>query len=162
MFWDSLGRERQLATAQVDFVMPERFGLEYTDNEGKKQTPVMIHRAVAGSLERFMAIMLEHFAGNFPVWLAPVQVKVIPIGEAHQDYAAKIFAALKEKNLRVELEDAGESLGKRIRQAKLEKVPYLIIVGDKEVSEQKLTVEARDEGKLEGVTLENLIQKLAA
>jgi threonyl-tRNA synthetase len=158
MFRDSLGRERQLATAQVDFVMPERFELTYTDREGKSQTPVMIHRAIAGSLERFMAVMLEHFAGALPAWLSPVQVKILPIGEAHLPYARETETALRQKNVRVELDDSNETLGKKIRQAKMEKVPFVVVIGDQEVASRKLTIEQRDGGKLENQTVEDLIK----
>lgn len=145
MFSDALGRERQLATAQLDFVMPERFDLRYTDAEGTKQTPVMIHRAIAGSLERFMAIMIEHFAGAFPLWLSPEQLRVIPIAEAHHDYAHRQATTLQEAGLRVSVDDSKESMGKRIRQAKQDKLPYVIVIGDKEQDTQTLTIEGREE-----------------
>ena len=144
MFKDAIGRERQLATAQLDFVMPERFKLSYTDNEGNKQTPVMIHRAIAGSLERFMAIMIEHFAGNFPLWLSPVQLSVIPVSDAHNEYALKVFESLKAVGLRAELDDSKDSMGKKIRNAKQAKLPYFIVIGDKEVAEKTVTLESRD------------------
>lgn len=145
MFHDALGRERQLATAQLDFVMPTRFGLSYIDNEGKKQTPVMIHRAIAGSLERFMAIMIEHFAGAFPLWISPEQLRIIPIAEAHHDYATEQATALRAAGFRVSIDDSKESMGKRVRQAKQEKLPYLIIIGDKEAESGTLTIEGREE-----------------
>lgn len=144
MFKDAIGRERQLATAQLDFVMPERFKLSYIDNEGTKQTPVMIHRAIAGSLERFMAIMIEHFAGNFPLWLSPVQLAVIPVSDAHNEYAAKVYESLKAVGLRVELDDSKDSMGKKIRNAKQSKLPYFIVIGDKEVTDKTITLESRD------------------
>src|SRR3990167_2876062 len=122
MFKDALGRERQLATAQLDFIMPQRFKLEYTDKDGTKKTPVMIHRAIAGSLERFMAVMIEHFAGAFPFWLSPVQVKVLPIADAHKEYAKNIYDQIKAKGFRVELDDDNESLGKKIRKARSEEI----------------------------------------
>jgi threonyl-tRNA synthetase len=144
MFFDALGRERQLATAQLDFVMPERFSLSYTDNTGAKQTPVMIHRAVAGSLERFMAIMIEHFAGNFPLWLSPEQVRVIPVSDVHLEYATKVYTELKAVGLRATLDDSKESMGKKIRYAKKEKLPYFVVIGDKEVEAKNVTLEAHD------------------
>ena len=159
-FKDALGRERQLATAQLDFNMPKRFELEYTDKDGEKKTPVMIHRAVAGSLERFMAIMIEHFAGAFPYWLSPTQVVVMPVNdEAHGDYAEKVFDELKDAGVRAEYMDASESLGKRMRNAKKEKVPYIFVLGDKEKDSGTITAEGREETKLEGITVEEFIKK---
>jgi len=144
MFYDAIGRERQLATAQLDFVMPERFGLEYTDNEGHKQQPVMIHRAIAGSLERFMAIMIEHFAGNFPLWLSPVQVAVIPVSDAHDKYATTVHHALIAAGFRSTLDTSNDSMGKKIRTAKTERLPYFIVIGDQEVTDGTVTLEKRD------------------
>ena len=159
MFTDALGRERQLATIQIDFVMPERFGLEYTDSDGSKQRPVMIHRAVAGSLERFMAIMIEHYAGAFPLWLSPEQVRVIPVSDTHLSYAEEVFAKLKAADIRVSLEDGKDSMGKKIRSAKQAKLPYFIVVGDKEVEDKTVTVEGRD-GTSTVLTLNELANKL--
>ncbi len=149
MFFDALGRERQLATAQLDFVMPERFGLEYTDNNSNRQTPVMIHRAIAGSLERFMAIIIEHFAGNFPTWLAPEQVHIVPVANAHSEYAHGVLAGLEEIGIRASLSEATDSLGKRIRNAKKNKVPYILVLGDKEQKSGNVTAELCDGSKLE-------------
>lgn len=144
MFFDALGRERQLATAQLDFVMPARFSLSYIDRDGSKQTPVMIHRAIAGSLERFMAIMIEHFAGAFPLWLSPEQIRVIPVSDAQLEYAKHVYSELKAIGLRVTLEDHNDSLGKKIRSAKKDKLPYFIVIGDKEIEAKNVTVETRD------------------
>ncbi|MBU1557878.1 threonine--tRNA ligase [Patescibacteria group bacterium] len=160
MFKDALGRERQLATAQLDFIMPNRFKLEYTDKDGEKKTPVMIHRAIAGSLERFMAIMIEHFAGAFPFWLSPVQIKIIPIADVHREYAKEIFGELKKRNFRIELDNSDDSFGKKVRKAKTEKIPYFLVIGDKEVEEKKVTVESRDEENLGQMTIENFVEKL--
>lgn len=159
MFRDSLGRERQLATAQVDFNMPKRFGLEYVAADGGKQTPVMIHRAIAGSLERFMAIMIEHFGGAFPLWLAPLQVAVLPIATAHSKYTAEVIKKLKQENIRAIILPEDETLGKRIREVKLKKIPYFIVIGDAEKKAKKLTIEDRD-GKKQKLTLPSLIKKL--
>ena len=138
---DSLGRDWQMGTMQLDFQQPERFKLQYTDRDGKKKTPVVIHRVIYGSLERFIGILIEHYAGAFPFWLSPVQVKVIPIsGDKHLDYANKIFQILKKNNIRAELDESNESLSKKIRTAKMQKIPYLIIIGDKEKKSNKLTV----------------------
>lgn len=160
MFKDALGRERQLATAQLDFVMPERFGLAYTDNTGAKQTPVMIHRAIAGSLERFMAIMIEHFAGNFPLWLSPVQLAVIPVADVHTTYAQEVADVLREQGFRVELDTSNESMGKKIRTAKKDRLPYFIVIGDKEMENRSVTLESRDTGESVSLSIEDLEAKL--
>ncbi len=160
MFYDAIGRERQLATAQLDFVMPERFGLEYTDNEGNKQRPVMIHRAIAGSLERFMAIMIEHFAGNFPLWLCPSQIAVIPVADTHNEYAQEVYEAITQAGYRAEIDTSKESMGKKIRNAKNMKLPYFLVLGDKEVEANTLTVESRDSGESISITLDEFILKL--
>jgi threonyl-tRNA synthetase len=158
-FYDALGRERQLGTAQLDFNMPRRFELEYTDSDGSKQTPVMIHRAVAGSLERFMAVMIEHFAGHFPLWLAPVQIALLPVNpEAHGAAAQEIAETLRGAGFRVDLYDAADSLGKRIRSIKQQKIPYQIVIGDEEIATGKLTAEGRED-KLENLSIEELIKQ---
>lgn len=162
MFKDSLGREWQLATIQVDFAMPGRFGLEYTADDGQKKTPVMIHRAILGSYERFMAILIEHFAGKFPLWLSPVQVKVLPIGESQLEYAKDIEAKLKEAGLRVELDRSEDTLGKKIRNAKTEKVPYYLVIGDNEAKNGTVTLEGRDEGKVGELSAEEVIARLSS
>ena len=158
IFKDSLGREWQLATIQIDFAMPERFGLEYTDKDGSKKTPVMIHRAILGSYERFMAILIEHFAGAFPVWLAPVQAIILPVSAKHRDYAEAAFQQLKEKDIRVELDTDDTTLGKKIRAAKQQKIPYLIIIGDKEIESGQLTIEQRDDDEALSLTTEEFIK----
>lgn len=162
MFKDAIGRERQLATAQLDFNMPARFNLEYTDHEGKKQTPVMIHRAIAGSLERFMAIMIEHFAGNFPLWLSPIQLAIIPVADAHTEYASAVATKLQTAGFRVSLDTSSESMGKKIRQAKQLRLPYFIVIGDTEVTNKTITLESRDAGTSEIVTIDELLAKLTA
>ena len=159
MFTDALGRERQLATIQIDFVMPERFGLEYVDTDGEKKTPVMIHRAIAGSLERFMVIMIEHFAGAFPLWLAPEQVRIVPVADVHVPYAQEVLEALRAADLRVTLDDSKESMGKKIRSAKKSKLPYFIVIGDKEVETRSVTLESRDETS-ETHSLEDVVSLL--
>lgn len=160
MFKDALGRERQLATIQLDFMMPVRFRLEYTDSNGNKQTPVMIHRAIAGSLERFLAVIIEHFAGAFPLWLSPVQVAVLPISDAHLEYSKEIVKLLKEQDIRVELDTSAETLGKKIRKVKIGKVPYFLVIGDEEMNKKEVTLESRDEGKIGSMKIETLIEKL--
>jgi threonyl-tRNA synthetase len=161
MFYDAIGRERQLATAQLDFVMPERFGLEYVDNEGNKQTPVMIHRAIAGSLERFMAIMIEHFAGNFPLWLSPEQIAVIPVAEAHNEYAQGVHERLMAAGFRSQIDTDNDSMGKKVRNAKQGKLPYFLIIGDTDIANKTVTVESRDTGESVAMTIDDLLVKLA-
>jgi threonyl-tRNA synthetase len=159
MFKDAIGREWQLATIQCDFNLPERFNLSFKNEKSEDERPVVIHRAISGSLERFMGVMIEHFAGAFPLWLSPVQVIVLPISEHQKEYADSVFKGLKEADIRVELDDSNESLGKRIRNAKMSKVPYVIVIGDKEKEAKVITVEGRNE-KLEGVTTEVFIDRL--
>jgi len=149
MFMDSLGRERQLATVQIDFAMPKRFKLTYVDDKGQKQTPVMIHRAILGSYERFMAILLEHFGGALPAWLSPIHAKVLPISDKLNDFAEEtkksIDGALLEAGLdpRIEVDDASETLGKKIRNSEKLYVPYILVVGDKEKESGTVTVRTR-------------------
>jgi len=157
---DSLGREWQISTIQLDFIMPVRFGLKYTDKDGKEKPPVMVHRAIIGSPERFMGILIEHYAGNFPLWLAPVQVKVIPVRDTHNDYAKKIFGTLKKEGIRAELDVEDENLGKKVRKTKVDKIPYLIILGDKDIEAGKITLESRDKGNLGQLKLEEVVEKL--
>lgn len=160
MFRDSLGRERQLATIQVDFAMPKRFNLLYKDSDGKDKHPVMIHRAILGSFERFLAILIEHFAGAFPLWLSPVQITILPVSEKHNKASREIFLRLKKENIRVSIDDSDEGLGKKVRNAKKQKTPYLLIVGDEEIKTQKVKLEKRGSKDSRLLSLEDLIQKL--
>ena len=157
---DSLGREWQISTIQLDFIMPQRFKLTYTDSDGKEKTPVMIHRAIIGSPDRFMGILIEHLSGNFPLWLAPVQVKVIPVRENHNAYAKEVYEMLKENNIRVDLDDENANLGGKVRDAKNNKIPYWIVIGDKEIEAGKVTLESRDSGQLGQIEKEVLLSKL--
>lgn len=141
---DSLGRVLQVATIQLDFNMPKNFNLTCTNEEGKKEDIVMIHCAIMGSIERFMATFIEHTAGNFPLWLSPVQVRVLPVGENHHAYAAEVNAALLAAGIRSELDDGKDGLGKKVRAAKVEKIPYWLVIGDKEVEGKTVTIESRD------------------
>lgn len=157
VFKDVLGRDWQLSTIQLDFNLPERFELEYADKGGKVARPVVIHRAILGSTERFLGIMIEHFGGAFPAWLSPIQATILPIGESHRDYAKSILDALRANGIRAELDESDESLGKKIRNAKLMKVPYLLVIGDNEMKNKTVTVESRDGGKLGEKTAEDFI-----
>ena len=160
MAMDAIGREFQLATAQLDFVQPARFELAYADSDGKDKMPVMIHLAIAGSLERFLSVYIEHTAGNFPLWLSPVQATVLPIGEKHAAFAREVFEALKEAGIRAEFDDRNETLGKKIRDWKLAKSPYALVVGDKEVESKQVTVESRDNGTQGQTDIAGLIERL--
>jgi threonyl-tRNA synthetase len=157
---DSLGREWQISTIQLDFIMPARFKLAYIDSEGKEKTPVMIHRAIVGSPERFFGIIIEHYAGAFPVWLSPIQVSIIPISEKHLDYAKKVEKELKNKNIRTELRNENETLGKKIRSAEMQKIPYLLILGDKEAQGQHVSVRERGKGDVGQMSVDNFIEKI--
>lgn len=160
MFKDSIGREWQLATIQCDFNLPERFDLNFVNEKGEKERPVVIHRAISGSLERFMGVLIEHYAGNFPLWLSPVQVKIIPVRTNHNEYAKQVYKLLKENNIRVELDDEEANLGGKVRDAKNKKIPYWIVIGDKEIEADKITLESRDKGQLGQMTKEELLEKL--
>ena len=161
---DSLGRTWQCGTIQMDMQLPERFDVNYIGEDGEKHRAVMLHRAGYGSLERFIGILIEHFGGAFPAWIAPVQAKVIPVTEKNLEYAKSIANAMSESNLRVEVEEANETLGYKIRKAQMEKVPYMIIVGDKEMNTHTITVRSRKDGDLGATHLPmfvaNLIQEI--
>lgn len=160
MFKDSIGREWQLATIQCDFNLPERFNLSFTNEKGEKERPVVIHRAISGSLERFMGILIEHFAGNFPLWLSPVQVAIIPVSENHNEKALELSSALKKADIRVDTLLYKDGLGKKIRHVKVDKIPYWIVVGDKEVADHSFTLEHRSGSKIERMAHETLINHL--
>lgn len=161
---DSLGRTWQCGTIQMDMQLPERFDVNYVGEDGEKHRAVMLHRAGYGSLERFIGILIEHFAGAFPTWIAPVQVKVIPVTENHLDYAKSVARTLSESNIRVEVEEANETLGYKIRKAQMEKVPYMLIVGDKEVKSHTVSIRSRKDGDkgsmMVPMFIANLIQEI--
>ncbi len=156
---DVKDKEDTAFTVQYDFVMPKRFKLTYVDSTGQDKEVIVIHRSSIGSIERIIAFLIEKCAGAFPMWLAPVQVALIPIGEAHHDYAQKVFAELRGKNIRTEIYLTGDTLGKKIRTAKQQKIPYLIIIGDKEMSAQTLAIESRGGGKSE-MTVPAFVEKI--
>ncbi len=157
---NSAGREWQVATIQLDMNLPERFDLSCVNEKGEKERIVMIHSAITGSLERCSAILIEHYAGAFPLWLAPVQVKIIPVRENHNEYAKQVYEMLKENNIRVELDDKDANLGSKVRDAKTNKMPYWIVIGDKEIEAGKITLESRDAGQLGQISKEELLAKL--
>ncbi len=157
---DSIGRTWQCGTIQLDFQMPERFELTYIGPDGDKHRPVMIHRVVFGSIERFIAILTEHFAGAFPMWLAPVQVKILTIVEKHHEYALNVQKRLQERDIRVEIDLRNEKIGYKIREAQLEKVPYMLIIGDKEMENDAIAIRSRKEGDLGQMTVNSFINKI--
>ena len=160
MVKDAIGRTWQLGTVQVDYVMPERFQLEYTGNDGQKHRPVIIHRAPFGSFERFIGILIEHFAGDFPLWLAPVQAVVIPITDALAEYGKSIFEELKKAEIRVEYDDRNEKVGYKIRDWELKKVPYMLVVGEKEKSAGSVSVRQHKKGDLGTLALGKFIEQI--
>ena len=160
MFKDSLGKEIQIPTVQVDFATPKRFNLKYTDKDGQEKNPVMIHRAILGSYERFLALLIEHFAGAFPVWLSPVQVKLISVSEHHQEAAKKIANKLKAIGIRVELDLDDETVAKKIKKSISEKVPYMLVIGEKEASGETLSVRDRGSQEMRDLSMEDFITEI--
>ena len=149
-----------MGTVQVDFQLPLRFNLSYIDSNGDKKVPILIHRALFGSFERFIGIITEHFAGAFPAWLAPVQVKVLPISDNQKEYAQKVVDELSANGIRVELDDRQEKIGYKIREAQLSKVPYMLIIGEKEVEAGAVGVRARKEGDIGAMPINEFVAKL--
>jgi threonyl-tRNA synthetase len=156
---DSLGRTWQCGTIQLDFQMPERFDLTYTGEDGEKHRPVMLHRVIFGSIERFIAILTEQYAGAFPMWLAPVQAKILPISDAAMEYAEKVMKQLQNGGLRVELDTRNEKIGYKIREAQLQKIPYMLVIGEKEQQNGSISVRGRKSGDLGAMTPEAFLAK---
>jgi threonyl-tRNA synthetase len=159
---DALGREWQTTTIQFDFNLPERFDMVYVGADGKEHRPYMIHRALFGSWERFFGLLIEHYAGAFPVWLAPVQVKIIPVADRHLDHARKLEKEFKIHGMRVELDERSERMNLKIRQAQLDKIPYMVIIGDKEVADNSVSVRLRSGEQLPAQPLAGFIETLTA
>ncbi|MDO8592477.1 MAG: threonine--tRNA ligase [bacterium] len=157
---DSLGREWQISTIQLDFIMPQRFNLTYIDESGKQKTPVMVHRAIVGSPERFLGILIEHYAGAFPVWLSPVQVKIVSVAEAHAEFSQELADEFKQNDIRVEVDDSDETVGNKIRKAVAEKVPYMLVIGDREMSSDKLAVRDRGEKTTREIGKQEFMQEV--
>ncbi len=157
---DCLGREWQMGTIQLDFQLPQRFNLSYIDKNGEKKTPIMVHRAILGSFERFLGIITEHFAGAFPTWLAPVQVKILPISEAHTSYAKQVQEELENHWIRTEIDARAEKIGYKIRDAQLQKVPYMLIIGEKETKNNSVGVRARKDGDIGQMEIIQFIEKI--
>jgi threonyl-tRNA synthetase len=155
---DAIGRSWQLGTVQLDYVMPERFDLTYTGADNAEHRPVMIHRALMGSFERFIGMLIEHYAGEFPVWLAPIQAIVLPVSDRHVDYAREIKAELSD--FRVEIDERTESIGRKIREAELRKIPFMFIVGDREAEQRTVSVRRHREGDQGALALDEVAETL--
>ncbi len=157
---DSLGRPWQLSTIQFDFNLPSRFNMEYYGSDGKKHTPFMIHRALLGSLERFIGVLIEHYAGAFPFWLSPVQIWIIPIGSSHREYAEKIARHFSEFSYRIEVKNENETVSKKIREGEIQKIPYLLVVGDKEMKNKSVRIRKRGKGDIGMVKLDKFLKEI--
>ncbi|NMA48191.1 MAG: threonine--tRNA ligase [Tissierellia bacterium] len=157
---DAIGRTWQCGTIQLDFQMPERFDLTYIDKDNEKKRPVMVHRTILGSMERFMGILIEHYAGKFPVWLAPVQATILPISDKFNDYAYEVKKAMEDKGIRVEVDDRAEKIGYKIREAQMQKIPYSLIVGEKEVEDRLLSIRKRDDGDMGQMGIDAFLEKI--
>jgi threonyl-tRNA synthetase len=160
MVRDALGRKWQLGTIQVDYNLPERFELEYTGSDNAKHRPVMIHRAPFGSLERFIALLIEHCAGNFPLWLTPEQFIVLPISEKYEEYAKKLLESLNNSDIRGLIDMRDEKIGRKIRDAEMKKIPYMLIIGEKEMSEGMVSVRKHGEGDLGSMSVQEFENQL--
>jgi threonyl-tRNA synthetase len=159
---DAIGRKWQLSTIQCDFNLPERFQLEYIGSDNARHRPIMLHRALFGSIERFFGVLLEHYGGAFPTWLAPIQVRVLPVTTAHEMYAKHVGSVLEGRGLRVDVVAADEQLGKRIRTAKLERMPYVLVVGDDDVRDHTVGVNPRGGDVVRGVALDSFVEQVVA
>ncbi|MCD6402380.1 threonine--tRNA ligase, partial [bacterium] len=157
---DSLGRAWQLTTIQVDFNLPERFEMTYIDKKGRKKTPIMIHRALLGSLERFIGVLLEYYGGNLPFWLSPEQIWVIPVGSKHKKYAKEVVKELSSAKFRCRLRDEAETVSKKIRDGEIKKIPYMLIVGDKEMKSKSVRVRERGRGDIGQIKLKRFLEKI--
>ncbi len=157
---DAIGRTWQCGTIQLDFQMPERFDISYVDKDNEKKRPVMIHRTIFGSMERFMGILIEHYAGKFPVWLAPVQVTILPISDKFNDYGYALMSKLNEKGIRVEIDDRAEKIGYKIREAQLQQIPYMLVLGEKEIQNNSVSVRSRDNGDQGQMNSDDFIAKV--
>ena len=157
---DALGRSWQCGTCQLDFQMPERFDLSYTGADDAPHRPVMIHRALLGSMERFAGILIEHYAGRFPTWLAPVQVKLLPVADRHADYAQELAGRLRGGGFRVEIDERSESVGRKVRDAELSRVPYMLVLGDREQRNGAVSVRSHDQGDLGSVEIAEFEERL--
>jgi threonyl-tRNA synthetase len=158
---DAIGRYWQLSTIQVDFQTPDRFGIEYVDEHGNRQRPVMVHRALYGSVERWVGVLVEHFAGAFPTWLAPLQAALIPIADRHSEYANDVASRLRAAGVRTEVDDSDDTMGARIRRRQLLKVPYMLVVGDREVESNSVSVRRRTGEETPGVSVDDFVERIS-
>jgi len=159
---DALDREWQMTTIQFDFNEPERFDMTYTDHDGKEKRPFMVHRALLGSLERFFGVLIEHYAGAFPIWLAPVQVRLLSVSEKHNDYINELEKKLRVHDIRVEADTRNESVGKKIREGRMQRIPYLVVIGDAELSGNTVMVRNRETQEQKSLSVDEFISKLLA
>jgi threonyl-tRNA synthetase len=157
---DAIGREWQCSTLQFDFNLPERFDMNFINSKGEKERPYMLHRALFGSFERFIGVLIEHYTGAFPLWISPIQIAIIPISEKHLDYAKNIENKFREDNIRIELKSENETLGKKIRDAEMQKTPYILIVGDKEIEANSVSIRERGRGDLGAMSIDDFINKV--
>jgi len=157
---DAIGREWQCTTVQFDFNLPERFDLVYIDEKGKKQRPYMVHRALLGSIERFIGVLLENYAGALPLWLSPIQIRILSVGKNHVDFAKKIQKTFRDHDFRVEVDESDDTVGKKIREAEMQKIPYIIVVGDKEMNSNELAVRSRGQKEIENISIDRFIDKI--
>ena len=157
---DAIGRRWQCSTIQLDFNLPDRFKMEYVGEDGARHQPIMIHRALFGSVERFIGVLIESYAGDFPLWLAPIQVKLIAVSDAQMEYAEQVAAKMKAKGLRVQLDYSGDRMAKQIRKAELEKVPVMAVIGAKEVEAGTLSIRSRKNGELGAISVDSVIDKM--
>ena len=160
-FRDAIGRLWQLTTVQCDFALPERFDMEYVGEDNQRHRPVMIHRAILGTLERFSGVLIEHYAGAFPLWLSPEQVRLAPVADRHLDHARELAARFRASGLRPSVDESGETVGKKVRAAQLQKVPYTLVIGDKEIETGALTVRDREGTETQGVPFDAFVRALA-
>jgi threonyl-tRNA synthetase len=160
MVRDAIGRKWQLGTVQIDYNLPERFELEFTGSDNQKHRPVMIHRAPFGSMERFVAILIEHCAGQFPLWLTPEQVRILPVSEKYNDYAKKVSSELNNYDIRALVDERNEKVGKKIREAELDKVPYMLVVGEDEQSKDAVSARKKGEGDLGSMAIADFVTKV--
>jgi len=159
-FRDAIGRLWQLTTVQCDFALPERFGLEYVGEDNQRHRPVMIHRAILGTLERFSAVLIEHYGGAFPLWLSPEQVRLVPVADRHLEHARELASLLRALGLRPAVDESGETVGKKVRAAQLAKAPYVLVIGDKEIESGELTVRDREGVETKGVPFDDFAAAL--
>jgi len=158
--YDAIGREWQISTLQLDFNLAEKFDMTYTDNNGARKRPFMLHRALLGSTERFISLLIEHYAGAFPLWLSPIQIVIISVGEQHKEYCKKLASEFTEKNIRVEVLDENETVGNKIRKAVMQKIPYVLVIGNKEINSDNFHIRKRDNEEIIEINKQEFFEKI--